>query len=69
MLEGDPKNSLVDRDIKEQVETSSKNAIEKGFYLEALVLEYAYIETRVNKIMETLNFCILKDFNEISNFK
>ena len=24
MLEGDPKNSLVDRDIKEQVETSSK---------------------------------------------
>ena len=41
----------------------SKNAIEKGFYLEALVLEYAYIETRVNKIMETLEMpcALIKD--------
>ena len=32
-----------------------KGAIEKHFYLEALALEYSYIEARVNKIMETLN--------------
>lgn len=32
----------------------SKIAIDKGYYLEAMVLEYSYIEGRVNRIMELL---------------
>ena len=32
-----------------------KKAIDEGYYLEAMLLEYAYMEARVNRIMEVLN--------------
>jgi len=44
----------------------SKLAIDKGYYLEAMVLEYSYIEGRVNRIMELLKMpCGLIDNEDI----
>ena len=48
-------NKKTIRNIHARYHYLVEDAIKKRFYLEALALEYSYIEARVNKIMETLN--------------
>ena len=44
----------------------TKEAVENGYYLEAMVLEYSYIEARVNKIMNLLNMpCAIVQNHEV----
>ena len=64
------KDTTVDKMQQKQIHAQfydrCKKAIDEGYYLEAMLLEYAYMEARVNRIMEVLNMpCALVQDTDI----